>query len=948
MSYIPTLEFLLVPDQSAACRVRRRLAEITARSGVLVGTFKGLLRRAARKYCVADTGVTEKEFRKVLLKQTDAFWSQSFEVAPDETAAAVKKALVTFISATDPHEPVALDSSGDFSGRVNVRIADLATLASSLHGRLPDDLERIRKLLRTDAAHVSERIRVFHVHGTPLVSRWQAAVIHKLNSDAGARHDRDFQHVLEQCLLPEPAADAETTLGTLQRLLFEDEDVRARNLVTNTQWVRVRDLYQEAEIAAGMVQTLLKRHPTLAPEDIGLLVPKRAAYRNAVRSVFCHAGFALSGLPEVRTKRDLGREVVYYFLHCQKPYPQAMARAAVLSSPLMPWPESQRILLAQQVMEGSTEVGLPQQHSDEAEAIAALLKLKVKRARDSSQQQEESEEAPDPRGGEPYAKTGERGAVKPAELLEQFLRALRCRRKDLPEHYDRAKASVELLQDMLQLAKDEGDDLRSDGGPDESLFKAVSPARLNDPPKTEYFKEGGITVWNEHHEPWRKVKHLFVFGFDESRYPGRFSLSPVFSDEEWRAISKCLRLPVALPSRELKERRCRFRRQLRAATDSVTFLLPHRNLSGDITAPSDSLIFARRLLCGDSPMSDLVIDLDDRSSQSRLRFLARAAEAQPSSLRMFRSSTKGLELGRDLLTAFGREKESQHESPSSLERMLVSPLAWLLVRLGAVPPTFWAPESVTVLLKGDIVHRVFSKVFFRLPPGRNLDQLSREVKSAFEGLVRLHAPFLLRESWQIERYSLERLAVQAACAWQGVLEALEAARPAVETSLAGNWQGMPVRGRADLVVEIEGGRRLIVDYKLSKSARRRKQMEKGYELQASIYRALQPVRTTGSASEPAADDSIMYFTLRDRVCLTDSSATASANIPGWDRVHPEFDDISVNAVGRVRALLEELRRGHVRLNSEGDWELLDKEWGIRPYALDTSPLIRLFVAPDEV
>ena len=50
------LSFLLVPDASAARRVRRLMAEQGARSGVVVGTWPELVEWARRSYLVAGAG----------------------------------------------------------------------------------------------------------------------------------------------------------------------------------------------------------------------------------------------------------------------------------------------------------------------------------------------------------------------------------------------------------------------------------------------------------------------------------------------------------------------------------------------------------------------------------------------------------------------------------------------------------------------------------------------------------------------------------------------------------------------------------------------------------------------------------------------------------------------------------------------------------------------------
>jgi hypothetical protein len=49
----------------------------------------------------------------------------------------------------------------------------------------------------------------------------------------------------------------------------------------------------------------------------------------------------------------------------------------------------------------------------------------------------------------------------------------------------------------------------------------------------------------------------------------------------------------------------------------------------------------------------------------------------------------------------------------------------------------------------------------------------------------------------------------------------------------------------------------------------------------------------------------------------------------------------------IRRRLAEIRTGEVRLNREGDAEFFEKEAGIKPYALENSPLIGLFSVPGD-
>ena len=566
-----------------------------------------------------------------------------------------------------------------------------------------------------------------------------------------------------------------------------------------------------------------------------------------------------------------------------------MAAAAVLSSPLMPWSESSGMQMAQQVMDG--ELLLRALKSDEPLAALQTLSGCLTDHGDCS----------------------------------------------LTRHLSWAKGAVKRIQKELN-GKPGLDWL--------DLARIVTPLDCLDSREDTTYTIEGVTVWNESFEPWRSVRHLFVLGFDESRYPGRLPRSPDFSDGEWRAIGEHLGIAVDSPSDRLERRRELFRRQLRAASDSVTFMLPHMTPSGAIATPSDSLAFMERLFARGKDAPSLVVDLDNSDTLDSIRFLAKAPPAKSQSPRMFFSNKKYLDLGRrDLLWMSFDGKTHDSLSPSSLEQLLVSPLAWLLRRLDALPRT-WAPESATPAVTGALVHGVLSRLFpTGKPPQqkRGLDEMRLAVESVLTDVAIQYAPFLLSPQWRIERRSLARQVAKAAHEWQGVLEALAPIWIKAERRLSGRWLGIPVSGRADLLLELEGGRRIVVDYKWSKSTRRQKQMEKGYELQASIYRALAATPRQGSAG--CTD--IVYFTMRDEVCLTDSAGTIGDSVRGWRPVQCEADHVSENAVARVVELLDELRTGKVRLNSETDRERFEKDWGLAPYALGASPLITLFAGPEE-
>ncbi len=909
------LQFLLVPDASAARRLRRSLAGAGARSGVVVGTWPELVERAQDAYFIPhapeDSGQT---FEDAMGAAEGAFWGESFSVAPTETAHAVRAALIDLLSAFDPRCGLASAGCERLPVRSRRLVGDLLRLAGSLNGHLPGDLAAIRNLLRTGSSDAPQPIRVYRVEGIPRTTRWQDALLRKLNSDAdrfAEGRDPGLAAALHSCFRLSGRAETQSALGVMQAGLFEACEAAAR-LDASLQWVGVRDFCQEAEAAAGMVQVLLTECSDLRPADIGLLLPDSFAYSVAVEDAFQLAGLALSGLPAERWRRDLGSEAVYHFLFCrQKPAP-AMALAVCLSSVLMPWSAEEGAVLAQAVMDGNYDLRPPSGAGREARTMLELL-----------------------RGGDTEPATLAQALRDFAVLLdggEVFTLHLRRAR----EAVDRLRAQLEGTQEI------DWTGLRRGAIP-HFIVAGESPS----------YNLEGITVWRESHEPWREVRHLFVLGFAQGCYPADSKTSPVFSADDVRAIRERLGVPLVSAAEEQDCLRRRFRRQLRAASDSATFLIPRRHERGHMQAPSESLAFMRRIVPVPASRKDLIAELDATQDRARIRRLARAPAGAAEPPRDFGCSQ--IHLGRDLLALrTDDEGRVKPESPTGLEMPMISPLAWLLRRVGA-EPLQWAPESADPRIIGTLAHSVFEELF---RPGGALPE-PHEIGSRVGALLdraALHlAPFFRTPQWQVERRHLAEQAAKAAANWRDTLEQLGAEVLGSEQWLEGNWSGVAIHGQTDLILGLKGNRLLIVDYKWSKSDSRRKRMECGFDSQASLYRAMVqtggPKQRRGREGNGRGDQNlaaklreaawigIVYFMMKDWVCLSDSDLPGFASVPGWRTID---NDVASNAVALIRDRLDEFRRGVVALNCVTDREYFEKEAGIRPHALDLSPLIDLF------
>ena len=164
------------------------------------------------------------------------------------------------------------------------------------------------------------------------------------------------------------------------------------------------------------------------------------------------------------------------------------------------------------------------------------------------------------------------------------------------------------------------------------------------------------------------------------------------------------------------------------------------------------------------------LDAADERRQVRHLALAVSAPAQPPR----ELEVKDLAFGRDLLTLrVDRHGQPKPESPSSLERLMVSGLAWLLNALEAEPLT-WAPESSNPLVLGSIAHEVFEGLFAPECPLPAREEIPTRVEVLCDEALRRLAPFLRGSQWSVERRNLTTLTCRAAVAWRDMLEQLGA------------------------------------------------------------------------------------------------------------------------------------------------------------------------------
>ena len=902
------LHFLLVPDRASGRKVRRALASDRARGGVVVGTFGELVDQACKAYLLEPVGTDWNDrLSKASRKLADAFWSESLKADPDGSVAILSRELRRLLAAVGPGRDLAPVGKSRLSDRGKRHLADLSRLHETMGRILPDELATIQSLLAADATDAHRIVKVYRKIGFPSLSPWQEALLGKLATDATEAGDPELETILAGSLIPGPAGKTKSALRHLQENLFRPGPSKVA-LDDSVTCLGVRDFLEAAEIAAGMIQKALAGDSKLKTSEIGLLLPGDESCEDAVREVFSRAGLPVSGLEGIPRFRNLGGEAVFLFLVTRRRPAPAMALAALYSSPLMPWDAAVGNRLAMRIMDGKFRPEASAEMSAGERRMMDLLR--------------EEHDAP----------------RSLAEALKTF-GSLLTRSGTMARHAEAARAALESLGEAIRRIKEK--DI-----PWEELASLVPQDLVPSGAGLELTREG-VALFLEGEEPWRPVRNLFVLGFSGGRYPAGPDRSPVFDSPDMASLKSDHGYALETPEEGMARRRSLFLRQLGGISERVVFLAPLRDAMGEDLAPSGTTTFMSRLFKEIQAPEDLLLILERESHRSRVKGLMEASPANPVLSEILEVQDPELKI--DLLV--DRSGKPRPLSASSLDTLMVSPLAWFLQREDIVPLR-WAPEELDPMTKGTLAHKVFENLFRAGTPLPTAVKIkSAAGKLLNEAMLHL-APFLTGTEWYVERRNLLNDVETAALRWRELLDRSGATILGVETSLTGEFEGVPIRGRADLLFSLPSGRIFVVDYKKSTSRSRRTCMEEGYDLQTSLYRQMLrfgKVADGGGealtrALKEAREIGVLYYMMDDQRALTDTSGWISRSISGVEELGSE---ISVNGEVLVRERIRALRSGKIPLNREDDAETFEKV-GVKTYALEDSPLIMRFAHPAPV
>ncbi|MGJ8671121.1 MAG: PD-(D/E)XK nuclease family protein, partial [Oceanococcus sp.] len=853
-----------------------------------VGTWPDLLAQVRSAYLLDETEGWSEALHELLAERSKAFWHASYQVDPQGVAQAVEAGWRQILLSQSPNAtwPEFVDDL-----RIGERLADLNLLNSIPKSAWPSDLATPLQLEQGLLPH--RPIRVHASESTLALNIWQVACLERLNADA----------IQEPSNLPQLLGEFEAHVASPRAKLGSRLDVAQRELFSGTgqwgedddscQFITVRDGLESVELVAGLIQQTMEDDGERCFADFGLLLPRDYSHTQVLASAFADWGIPLSNLPIEKRERDLGRELVRFALmRFEGPIP-SMALKALVTNPLMPWDSGIGIQMAESLESFGFGLEPPKDLPADQRELLALL---------------DEPSAPD------------QLSLNLSKLISHLDAA-----DELALHRQRAIDAVQAVQLALRAGEADWRKLRS----------LCSPARL-EVESTKDVNLEGVTVIREGEMPWRPVHELFVLDFLDGHYPQKHRFSLVLAPDQWRRLAS-QGLAIELPQQGIDRQRKAFRLALCQVSERVRFMIPQRSHAGEVLAPCSSLIdFA--LLAGraDEP-EKLLVEFESEGDRAKISSLPLAAPVQASSPRTW--EVADLNLGTNLLARSEMSGTSpKPQSPSSLDFLLMCPLAWLLRQLGAEPSN-WDPDGFSPMMSGTLAHDVFEQVFAQGTHQPDWNEIGPKIKPAFDVALRKTSPFLTTADWAVERQNLLGVIERAARQWTDLLCELEATVVQPEIWLQGQFDGAAVHGQADAVLSIPDRGVVVVDFKNSSSAKFLNRMNNHLDLQASLY---QEMLKTGGPKKREVDAAValkglqltgvVYFTLRDQKASANFQPLGA--VAGWRFAD---HDVSSEGLGLLRKRFEELRAGQVCAPRADAIDALSKA-GVPDYALKLSPL----------
>jgi hypothetical protein len=183
--------------------------------------------------------------------------------------------------------------------------------------------------------------------------------------------------------------------------------------------------------------------------------------------------------------------------------------------------------------------------------------------------------------------------------------------------------------------------------------------------------------------------------------------------------------------------------------------------------------------------------------------------------------------------------ESEYETPTNLDSLFYYPHRWFFrQKLRLYRSSLLSVTGDTTLL-GSLAHRFFEKLLKEDFKAFNRQSLNEWIEKEAKILFPREGATLLLYGREPDRMAFLNKVKNAAWSLVSLLRSNGWEVENTEMELQGNFAGMPVRGKADLVLHREG-EKAIIDLKWSGAKHRKELIQNGEDLQLVLYAHLLP------------------------------------------------------------------------------------------------------------
>lgn len=880
------MNFVLVQDSVSANFIRSELASQGALK-IKVGNFQALLETLQELWILPKT---EDRFREALrsnaLKMSQAFWAESIKVDEVSVLAQLEQTvrqILNFSPAGELPASIAAPQS-----RHEYYFNDLLALISSLDA-LPNSHQIVTQWLQfVDEINKSiVPLNLYFPKDWVQIEPWQKPVIDRLLASTKSAVPPTIESAFLK--LDQLGSEEYTHLGSQ---LFNE--VPPQKIPAGFLGVTCRDGFQESQFVANCIAKLIAAGTQ--PDQIALYYPANFQKLDWLKAELHAQGIAVSNLPEEKSVYDWQTQLLRDLIRLQLEEVPPMAYCSVLANPLMPWANAHQLnrILNQDKHSGSVA-------AEFSKALYPLLQQSISSAQELIE-----------------------WLLTVGEYLEP--------KNQLGLTLNRWKSLVGEIQEAFAFYEMDGYPLQC-----QKVLNQLTVGEFVLSHEKSFYLNSVLAISSNEILP-KPVDHLFIIGFNEGHYSLNLSqMIPcsILDLPSWQSLGfeQSLQDQFAFQKHLLKT-------NLSKISTSLTVSASRQNFDGSKLELSELALDLA--LCFQSPQEvnpqSLFTNFDhltDELLSWEYIDVTQIPKREP----------QDLQFQEDLLALHtNADNERRPESPSSLSKMMISPLDWLMNRQG-IEDTSWQIQTLDIMIQGTIAHKVF-ELYKDCQPEVFSETLLDEL---YLKALQVEAPFILQPHWRLERIQLRqeiKRALQAFIEW---LSTENWQIDQVEQRLKGTLWEIPITGFADAILEMESSI-LVLDYKKSKSDDRVKQLQNGFDLQTYIYRQLlaQKTETAQDSEKDKEKDKVIhsgYYTLNDQTLVLDQASNSNTQI-SIKVPDCQLDEQSKAARKVIEQRLLELAKGFVALNRSGD-ESRWKAVGVKFYALENNAILKRFMISEE-